>query len=294
LRRNPDNPSTTFFWNDWDNEPGMKFCSLAAQGLWVKLLSLAARSREHGVVVVGEHASKVEDLPALLAPACGETADILRALIDQLVAFKVASVDHQGRLYNRRMVSEARLSDARAAAGRVGAQVTNRKRQTSGKGGGKGVGKQAVKASGEASGKPKESAPATNAEANGTSHADRRRQKGGNRAGKSTGSSLFNLSSVSKDTADAAAPPELAKITFGDCLEFVIESGKTEKSSRALIGQWRKEFGDAAIHHAVAQARIHATGNRVAYIDACLRRMSAEVGASARCHPGERRKVYQP
>jgi hypothetical protein len=293
LRRNPDNPSTTFFWNDWDNEPGMKFCSLAAQGLWVKLLSLAARSREHGVVVVGEHASKVEDLPALLAPACGETADILRALIDQLVAFKVASVDDQGRLYNRRMVSEARLSDARAAAGRVGAHVTNRKRQTSSKG----VGKQVGKASGEASGKPKESAPARNADTDGTSRAapaDQRRQKGGNRAGNATGSSLFNLSSVSKDTADAAAPPELAKITFGDCLEFVIESGKTEKSSRALIGQWRKEFGDAAIHHAVAQARIHATGNRVAYIDACLRRMSAEVGASARCHPGERRKVYQP
>jgi hypothetical protein len=292
LRRNPDNPSTTFFWNDWDNEPGMKFCSLAAQGLWVKLLSLAARSREHGVVVVGEHASKVEDLPTLLAPACGETADILRALIDQIVAFKVASVDDQGRLYNRRMVSEARLSDARAAAGRAGAQVTNRKRQTSGKGGGKGVGKRVGKASGEASGKPKESAPARNADADGTScaaPAGQRRQKGGNRAGKSTGSSLFNLSSVSKDTADAAAPPELARITFGDCLEFVIESGKTEKSGRALIGQWRKEFGDAAIHHAVAQARIHATGNRVAYIDACLRR-----GASDRCPTGERRAVYQP
>ena len=23
-KRNPSNPSTTFFWNDWDNEPGMK------------------------------------------------------------------------------------------------------------------------------------------------------------------------------------------------------------------------------------------------------------------------------
>jgi hypothetical protein len=38
MSRNPDNPSTTFFWNDWDNEPGMKFCGLAAQGLWVKML----------------------------------------------------------------------------------------------------------------------------------------------------------------------------------------------------------------------------------------------------------------
>jgi hypothetical protein len=32
-------------FNDWDNEPGMKFCSLAAQGLWFKMLGLAARSR---------------------------------------------------------------------------------------------------------------------------------------------------------------------------------------------------------------------------------------------------------
>ena len=155
--RNSDNPSTTFFWNDWDNEPGMKFCCLAAQGLWVKMLSLAARSHEYGVVLVGDHPSLRADLPALLAPPCGETAETIEKLIDDLVTFKVASVDSRGRVFNRRMVAEAELSAVRAAAGRAGAEATKQKRQTSGKGGGKRGGK----ASGNASGKTRRAAPSS-------------------------------------------------------------------------------------------------------------------------------------
>jgi hypothetical protein len=136
--RNPDNPSTTFFWNDWDNEPGMKFCGLAAQGLWLKMLSLAARSREYGVVLIGDHPSSREDLPALLAPSCGETADAIDKLIDDLITFKVAVIDDHGRIFNRRMLADPKLSAERSLAGRKGADVANRKRQTFGKGVGKG------------------------------------------------------------------------------------------------------------------------------------------------------------
>jgi hypothetical protein len=98
MSRNPDNPSTTFFWNDLDNEPGMKFCGLAAQGLWVKMLSLAARSHECGVVLIGDHPSLRKDLPALLAASCGETAEAIGKLVDDLITFKVASVDDRGRV----------------------------------------------------------------------------------------------------------------------------------------------------------------------------------------------------
>ena len=133
---NPDNPSTRWFFNDWDNEPGMKFCSLAAQGLWFKMLGLAARSREYGAVLIGDHPSlHAADLPSLLASSCGsETVESIGKLVDDLVTFKVASVDQLGRVFNRRMVAEAELSAARAAAGRAGAEATKQKRQTSGKG----------------------------------------------------------------------------------------------------------------------------------------------------------------
>ena len=131
MSHNLDNPSTRWFFNDWDNEPGMKFCSLAAQGLWFKMLGLAARSREYGVVLIGDHPSLRTDLPALLAPSCGETVETIGKLVDDLITFKVAAVDGRGRVINRRMVREAKeeadriaLSAARSAAGRADARTS--------------------------------------------------------------------------------------------------------------------------------------------------------------------------
>jgi hypothetical protein len=266
--RNPDNPSTTFFWNDWDNEPGMKFCGLTAQGLWVKMLSLAARSREHGVVLIGDHPSLRGDLPALLAPSCGETAETIDKLIDDLVTFKVASVDDRGRVFNRRMVAEAELSAARSEAGRKGADVTNRKRQKSGKG----VGKQGGKAGGKRYGKPLGGgSPASSSPQRAISFdtGAGSRQDDGNHAGKTSPSSFFSLSSVSKDTAADAAIDQ-SKVTFGACLAYLIENGKDEKSARNLLGKWRRDHGDDAVHLAVDRARAGAISDPVPYIQTCL------------------------
>lgn len=269
MRRNADNPSTTFFWNDWDNEPGLKFCGLAAQGLWLKMLSLAARSREYGVVLVGDHPSLRQDLPNLLAQACGEVPELIGQLIDKLVTFKVASVDDKGRLFNRRMVAEAKLSDARAQAGRKGAAVTNSERQTFGKG----VGKQGSKRGGKAFGKLRGRRRAISADAIDTNRdgplaSDR--QNPGNHAGKSSGSSFFILSSVSKDT-DAGASDDPAKQTFGECLNYLVQNGLTEKNARSQLGSWRRDFGDVAVQQAVETARSRSVSNPVPYIRTCLR-----------------------
>jgi len=263
--RNPDNPSTTFFWNDWDNEPGMKFCGLAAQGLWVKMLSLAARSREYGVVLIGDHPSLRADLPALLASSCGETAETIGKVVDDLITFKVASVDEGGRVFNRRMVAEAELSAARAAAGRAGA---HRRWQTDSKGGGK----QGGKAIGNANGKTRNSAPAGNADGADTSPAARvarAKQIDANGDGKGMPSSFFILSSVSKDTG-ADAPVDKVKVTFGTCLAYLVENGQDEKNARALLGKWRRDHGDEAVHLAVDQARVGAISDPVPYIQTCL------------------------
>ena len=220
MRRNPDNPSTMFFWNDWDNEPGMKFCGLAAQGLWVKMLSLAARSREYGVVLIGDHPSLREDLPSLLASSCGgETVETIDKLIADLITFKVASVDDRGRVINRRMVAEAKLSAARSEAGRKGADVANLARQSSGKG----VGKQVSKAGGKQVGKTrsrKSPASAGQQRELSTEPPNPIRQNDGNGSGKTAPSSFFTLSSVSKDTG-ADAPIDKRKVTFSACLAYL-------------------------------------------------------------------------
>lgn len=129
------NPSSVIFWNDLENDEHLKTCSLAAKGLWDHhMLPIAARSIEPGVIVLGNHPSRLaDDLPLLLARAVGEAPDVITILLRELVDSGAASVDDRGRVYNRRMVREEAIRQARSAAGKRGADVTNEKRQKSGK-----------------------------------------------------------------------------------------------------------------------------------------------------------------
>jgi len=276
---NPDNPSTRWFFNDWDNEPGMKFCSLTAQGLWFKMLGLAARSREYGVVLIGDHPSLRTDLPTLLAPSCGETVETIGKLVDDLITFKVAAVDGRGRVINRRMVREAEreadriaLSAARSAAGRKGADVTNRERQNSGKSQ-KGAGKLAAKSSGNGVGKKGSGAPAQNGGQQGTldvAPADHVQQNGGNKTGKNAPSFYSSFLSSEAKASGADAPVDKAKVTFGACLAYLVENGNDDKSARGLLAKWRQKHGDDAVQVAVEKARKAAASKPVSYIQACL------------------------
>jgi hypothetical protein len=276
VSHNLDNPSTRWFFNDWDNEPGMKFCSLAAQGLWFKMLGLAARSREYGVVLIGDHPSLRTDLPALLAPSCGETAETIGKLVEDLITFKVAAVDEGGRVINRRMVREAReeadriaLSAARAAAGRAGAE---RRWQTDGKRK-KQHGKRDGKIDRQTDGKIRNRAHEKNGGQQGTlaiAPADQVRQNGSKINGKNAPSFYSSfLSSVSKDTG-AGTPVDKAKVTFGACLAYLVENGTDEKNARSLLAKWRKDHGDDAVQTAVDRARTGAVSKPVPYIQACL------------------------
>ena len=84
-------------------------------------------------------------------------------------------------------------------------------------------------------------------------------------------SSFFILSSVSKDTAPEGAQDDLAKVTFGSCLAYLVDNGRNEKSARTLIGRWRRDHGDDAVQAAVEKARAANVSDPVSYIGACLR-----------------------
>ena len=134
------NPYSTVFWNDIEHDEKLKTCSLAAKGLWLfNMLPAAARSPEYGVVIVGDWPSKLAgDLPTVLANVAGQSRDVVEALLDELINSGTASVDEHGRVFNRRMVKERKLSQTRSEAGRLGAHA---KWQTSGKHHGKRDGK---------------------------------------------------------------------------------------------------------------------------------------------------------
>jgi len=142
------NPSTTFFFNDWENDPELKTCSLAAQGLWMRLLCIAARSPEHGVVQIGSQQSGLPHGLTLIASAVGRPPEETAALIDELLSSGAASRDRQGRICCRRMIRAENIRLQRSLAGKMGAAVTNGKTTENGfwrgKTPGKPVGKRAA------------------------------------------------------------------------------------------------------------------------------------------------------
>lgn len=126
----PKNPSASFYWNDWDNDAELKTCSLAAQGLWMRLLVIAARSPEHGVVQIGSLTCSHPEGLAHIALAVGRPLQEIAPLIDELLSSGAASLDRRKRIINRRMVRAAALHEKRSAAGRNGAAVTNGNNKT--------------------------------------------------------------------------------------------------------------------------------------------------------------------
>jgi hypothetical protein len=124
------NPSTVFYFNDWDNDPELKTCSLAAQGLWMRLLCIAARSPEPGIVQIGSHDMSPPHGLTLVASAVGKPLDEVSPLIDELLTSGAASRDRKGRIYCRRMVRKGKVSLARSEAGKLGhAASTGRERE---------------------------------------------------------------------------------------------------------------------------------------------------------------------
>lgn len=122
------NPSTTFYFNDWENDAQLKTCSLTAQGLWMRLLCIAARSPEPGIVQIEKFDMSPPRGLTLIASAVGQPLDAITLLIDELLASGAASRDRKSRIYCRRMVRAAALSEKRAKAGLLGAEATHGKK----------------------------------------------------------------------------------------------------------------------------------------------------------------------
>ncbi len=100
----PANPCSKWFWNDWDNDNALRLCSLAAQGLWMRMLSIAARAVPTGYVTVNGRSVDATDL----AHVTGASEAEIRCLLDELEGRHVFSRDRHHRIYNRRMVRDDR------------------------------------------------------------------------------------------------------------------------------------------------------------------------------------------
>lgn len=60
--------------------------------------------------------------------------------------------------------------------------------------------------------------------------------------------------------------PSLAERLFGECLDYIMSTGHSEKNARSLIGQWRKRFKDAETVRRIAYCQANSISDPVAYI----------------------------
>lgn len=111
-----------FYWSDWSDDPALKLCSLAAQGLWMRMLCIAAEADPYGHVAVNGKALG----PAEIADLAGKPVREVAPLIEELVSRGVAK-RFRGRLISKRMVKDARKAAEAKANGSKGGNPSLRK-----------------------------------------------------------------------------------------------------------------------------------------------------------------------
>lgn len=114
------NPWDKFYWNDWENDPALKLCGLAAQGLWMRCLCICAKAEPKGYLLVAGRPLSPSDLGTLV----GRPEDEVETLLSELASVGVFSRDRQGRIYSRRMLRDELRSRLAKKNGRYGGNPT--------------------------------------------------------------------------------------------------------------------------------------------------------------------------
>lgn len=103
-------PWGKFFWADWESDEALRQCSLAAQGLWMRMLCICAKGDPYGYVSIAGVALDA----AGLSTAVGRPEAEVAPLLAELDRWGVFSRDRKGRIYSRRMLRD----EQRAKIGR--------------------------------------------------------------------------------------------------------------------------------------------------------------------------------
>lgn len=100
-------PWLKFYPTDWQADTALRFCSIAARGLWVEMLCVMHNSEQYGHLLINgqmpnDHA---------IAIICGVPYDQLPALLGELEKAGVFSRNSNGVIYSRRLVKDHKKSN---------------------------------------------------------------------------------------------------------------------------------------------------------------------------------------
>jgi hypothetical protein len=96
--------SSRFFWSDWESDEALKLCSLAAQGLWMRMLCVCAKGE--GYLQVNGKSLRDETLALVI----GRPIEEIKPLLAELADAGVFSFDRKNRIYSRRMIRDGKIA----------------------------------------------------------------------------------------------------------------------------------------------------------------------------------------
>jgi hypothetical protein len=103
-----------FYWSDWSDDPALALCSLAAQGLLMRILCLCAQGTPYGYLTV---AGKPPSLPALQKLVRPQPSLVrITRLLAELERNGVLKKDSNSTLFSSRMVRDGEVADIRSKA----------------------------------------------------------------------------------------------------------------------------------------------------------------------------------
>jgi len=110
--------SSVFWWSDWEADETLRLCSLAAQGLWMRMLCICAKAEPRGYLVAAGRKLSPSDIAAIV----GRPEPEIKTLFDELERNGVFSYDRNGVPYCRRMQREQKRYAKRSQEGKKAAK----------------------------------------------------------------------------------------------------------------------------------------------------------------------------
>jgi hypothetical protein len=97
-------PAMLFYPRDWLADPALNVCSLCAQGLWLRMLCYMWESEKRGYLIVNNKALHKGQICRLVGQ--NDPEDEVLHWMQELEDAGVYSIDEEGVIYSRRMVSD--------------------------------------------------------------------------------------------------------------------------------------------------------------------------------------------
>jgi len=109
-----------FWWQDYERDPALRACSLAAQGLWMRMLCFMHEGEPYGHLTVNGKVPDAKRLSAMIGKTEKEVTWCLTELDDAGVFSRTAD----GTIYSRRLVRDKTISDEGRVNGKRGGNPT--------------------------------------------------------------------------------------------------------------------------------------------------------------------------